>query len=377
MRHFIRTVLSEQNIYKFKMKKHQLKSKLKTILFLLLAFFTSCSDIKSQTDDAINLNRKSLYEDLKKLEDEKIITQNEFKQINDRLNSDFDYYLKHKDIDLPGLKKMFLETIESLENIKINQPIFSIIFSTYENIASEIEIHNIPRKQEIYGIQTKLENVMKIWFENYQTESEKLTDLIAQINKEKELDAFKDISASEYDDIIATVTKIRNDTTISDNELKKILIDGMLKYCNGSVNSNLSILNFYASIDTIKKLGINDKLSAIFNRSKIKPEEIDYSEIKKQVTGLFKILLEDKLITQPEFENYTQIIIKDVEYCEKNKDTAQIKEQLVSSLNKLKIEERDKKEKELITYWYFILSKKTNVDIKSELNKWLYDYELN
>ena len=35
------------------------------------------------------------------------------------------------------------------------------------------------------------------------------------------------------------------------------------------------------------------------------------------------------------------------------------------------------KEKELITYWYFILSKKTNVDIKSELNKWLYDYELN
>ena len=359
------------------MKKHQLKSKLKTILFLLLVFFTSCSDIKSQTDDAINLNRKSLYEDLKKLEDEKIITQNEFKQINDRLNSDFDYYLKRKDFDLPGLKKMFLKTIESLENIKINQPIFSIIFSTYENIASEIEIHNIPRKQEIYGIQTKLENVMKIWFENYQTESEKLTDLIAQINKEKELDAFKDISASEYDDIIATVTKIRNDTTISDNELKKILIDGMLKYCNGSVNSNLSTLNFYASVDTIKKLGINDKLSAIFNRSKIKPEEIDYSEIKKQVTGLFKILLEDKLITQPEFENYTQIIIKDVEYCEKNKDTAQIKEQLVSSLNKLKIEERDKKEKELITYWYFILSKKTNVDIKSELNKWLYDYELN
>ena len=359
------------------MKKHQLKSKLKTLLFLLLAFFISCSDIKSQTDDAINLNRKSLYEDLKKLEDEKIITQNEFKQINDRLNSDFDYYLKHIDIDLPGLKKMFLETTKSFENIKINQSIFSIIFSTYKNIASQIEIHNIPRKEEIYAIQTKIEDVMENWFVNHQNESEKLTDLIAQINKEKEWNGFEDISASEYDDIIATITKIRNDTTISDKEIKKTLIDGMLKYCNGSVNSNLSILQFYASVDTIKKLGINDKLSAIFNRSKIKPEEIDYSEIKKQVTGLFKIMLADKLITQPEFENYTQIIIKDVEYCEKNKDTAQIKEQLVTSLNKLKIEEQDKKEKELITYWYFILSKKTDVDIKSELNKWLYDFELN
>lgn len=359
------------------MKKHQLKSNLKTLLFLLFAFFTSCSDIKSQTNDAINLNRTELNEDLKKFEEDKIITQNEFKQINDRLNSDFDYYLKHKDIDLPGLKKMFLETTKSFENIKINQPIFSIIFSTYQNIASQIEIHNIPRKQEVYGIQTKLEDVMKNWFENHQNESEKLTDLIAQINKEKQWNGFKDISASDYDDIIGTITKIQSDTTISDNELKKILIDGMLKYCNGSVNSNLSILNFYASVDRIKKLGINDELSSIFDRNSTKPEELDYLEIIEQVNGQFKILLERKMITQPEFKNYTQIIVQDVEFCEKSKDTAQIKTQLLSSLKKLKIEERDTQEKEIITYWYFILSQKTKVDINSDLNKWLYDFEPN
>lgn len=333
--------------------------------------------MKSQVEEVIKLNRIQLNSDLKKLEDGKIITHDEYKQIHDRLNADLDYYLKNQDIDFPGLEKMFFETIKSFENIKITQPIFLLMISNFHTITSQITMRQFPINQQDYAIQSKLNKVMNAWFDNYQNDSEKIADLITQINKEKEWNGYKDISASEYDEIISTITHIKNDSTISANELKKTLIDGMLKYCNGSVNSNLVILNIYKTVDRIKKLGLNDELSAIFNRNKIQPKELSYSEIKEQVTAQFKMLLAEKMITQPEFENYTQTIIQDVQFCEKNTDTTQIKTQLLSSLKKLKFAELDTEDREAITYWYFILSQKTKVDIKTDLNEWLYDFDTN
>ncbi|KFE97631.1 DUF4844 domain-containing protein [Chryseobacterium luteum] len=333
--------------------------------------------MKNQTEEIINLNRTKLNEDLKKLENEKTITQSESKQIHERLNSDLDYYLKHQDIDFAGLEKMFFETTKSFENIKVNQSIFLMIMSTYGNITSQIAMRQFPMKQEDYAIQTQLNNVMNNWFDNYQNDSEKIADLISQINKQKQTKIYSDISSSEYDDIISTVNSIKNDTAISDDELKKILTEGMLKYCNKSNESNLAILNIYGGIDRIKKLGIDKQLSDIYQKKCTKPKELSYSEIKQQVSSRFKMLLTEDMITQQNFENYTKTIIQDVEFCEKNTDKTQIKAQLLSSLKKLKKAELDTEDREAITDWYFILSQKSEVDIKSDLNKWLYDFDPN
>ncbi len=334
--------------------------------------------MKSQTEEIININRPLLNDDLKKLADEKIITQDEFKQIHERLNADLDYYLKHQDIDLKGLEKMFFETIKSFENIKINQAIFIVISSrTYHLITSQIAMRQFPIKQEDYAIQSQLKNVMNNWFDNYQNDSEKMADLISDINKQKELKIYADISSSEYDEILSTITRIKNETTISNHELKKILTDGMLKYCNKSNESNLAILNIYGGIDRIKKLGINKQLSEIYQKKWTKPKEPSYAEIKQQVSSRFKMLLTEEMISQHNFDTFTKTIIQDVDFCEKNTDKTQIKTQLLSSLKKLKTAELDTEDREAITDWYFILSQKKEVDIKIELNKWLYDFDPN
>lgn len=336
--------------------------------------------MKSQTEDIVNLNRTKLDEDLRELETQKIITSGEFNQMQKRLNADFDNYLKHQDIDLKGLENMFFATIKSFENIKINQPIFTVITSrTFHTITGRIAMRSFPKaiKQEDYNIQAKLNNVMNDWFENYQNESEKITDLIYQINKEKKLKIYSDISSSDYADIIATITRIKNDTTFSANQLKKILTDGMLKYCNKGMNSNLAILNIYGSIDRIKKLGIDDQLSAIYEKRQKKPEEISYGDMKLQITSRFKMLLREEMITQQEYEKFNKIIIDDIDFCEKNRDKALIKTQLLSSLNKLKTAELDTEDREAIANYYFVLTQKKEIDIKSDLNKWLYGFELN
>lgn len=351
---------------------------IKAIVFLLLIFFNACTNKKTQTEEIINLNRTQLNDDLNKLEKQKIITKTQSKQINERLNSDFDYYLKHQDIDLKGLEKMFFETVKSFENIKINQSIFIVISSrTYHTITSQIAIREFPIKQENYVIQSQLNKVINDWFDSYQNDSEKIADVIFQTNKEKELKSYPDISSSEYDDIISALTRIKNDSTISNDELKKILTEGMLKYCNKSNNSNLAILNIYSSIDRIKKLGIAKQLSDIYQKKWTKPKEPTYPEIKQQVLGRFKALLTADVISEQEYQSYTQIIIRDVEFCEKNKDKAQVKAQLLSGLKKLKTAELDTEDREAITDWYFILAQKTGVDIKNDLNKWLYDFDLN
>ena len=331
--------------------------------------------MKSQTEEMINLHRVNLNTDLKKMEEKKIINQNEFKQINERLNADLDYYLKHQDIDFAGLERMFFETIKNFENIKINQSIFFMIISTYGNITSQIAMRQFPIKQEDYAIQSQLNNVMNNWFDNYQNDSKKIADQISQINKQKQAKIYKDISSSEYDDIISIITRIKNDTTISKDELKKILTEEMLKYCNKSNESNLAILNIYSEINRIKKLGIDKQLSDIYQKKWTKPQEPSYPEIKLQVSNRFKMLLTEEMITQQNFENYTKTIIKDIEFCEKNTDKTQIKTQLLSSLKKLKTAELDTEDREEITNWYFILSQKSEIDIKGDLNKWLYDFD--
>ncbi len=147
----------------------------KSILFLILvAFLNSCTEKKSQIEEIINLNRIHLADDLKKLEDQNIITQSESQQMNEQLNADFDFYLTHQEIDLKGLEKMFFETIKSFENIKINQPIFIVISSrVYHVITGQITVRQSPIKQEDYIIQSQLNNVMNDWFDNYQSENEK------------------------------------------------------------------------------------------------------------------------------------------------------------------------------------------------------------
>lgn len=358
--------------------KMPIKSILKATTFLLFIFLNSCTDMKNQTEDIINLNRTQLTDDLNKLEEQQIITKTQSKQINERLNSDFDYYLAHRDIDLKELEKMFFETVKSFENIKINQPIFTVISSrAYHAITSQIAIREFPIKQENYVIQSQFNKVMNDWFDNNQNDSEKIADVIFQINKQKDLKIYTDISSSEYDEIISTLTRIKNDTTISNDELKKILTEGMLKYCNKSDKSNLAILNIYSSVDRIKKLGIDKQLSDIYQKQWTKPKEPGYPEIKQQVLGRFKALLTAEVIAVQEYESYTQIIIYDVDFCEKNTDKAQIKAQLLSGLKKLKPAELDTEDREAITDWYFILSQKTGVDIKSDLNKWLYDFDVN
>lgn len=352
------------------MKSAPIKTLLKTTILILLIIFNSCTPMNNQTTEIINHNRTQLSDNLKKLESEKIISSPESKQISDRLNSDFDYYLQHQDIDSKGLEKMFLETTKSFENIKINQSIFTVIIISYHAITAQISMRHMPIKQEDYKIGVELVNVMNHWFENYQSEEEKLTDLITQINKEKQLNHYPDISAGEYDEIINTVTKIKTDTTISDTELKKILMDGMRTYGNKSNGSNLSILNMYDAVNRIKKLGISEELSAVYQKNQSKPTEPGYSEIKQQVLGRFKILLTEEMISQGDFELLTSTIIKDVEFCEKHIDKPEVKAQLLSGLKKLKTIELDTEDREAITDWYFILSQKTGVDIKSDLNTW-------
>lgn len=333
--------------------------------------------MKSQTEEMINLNRVNLNADLKKLEEEKTITQNEFKQIQERLNADLDYYLKHQDIDLAGLEKIFFETTKSFENIKINQPIFLMIISTYGNITSQIAMRQFPIKQEDYAIQSQLNNMMNNWFDNYQNDSEKIADHISQINKQKQAKIYTDISSIEYDDIISTITRIKDDTTISKDELKKILTEGMLKYCNKNNESNLAILNIYGGIDRIKKLGIDKQLSEIYQKRWTKPKEPSYSEVKQQVSSRFKMMLNEDIISKHIFETYTKLIMKDIEFCEKNTNREEIKTQLLSSLKKIKTAELETEHREAIAEWYFILSQKTKVVIKSDLNKWLYDFDPN
>jgi len=321
--------------------------------------------MNDQTQEIIQHNRTILKKELGKLEQEKVLKPSEAKQIQERLNADFDYYLQHQNIDLSGLEKMFFTTVKSFENFRINQPIFSRISSTYHVITSQGD----------YAVQLQFNKVVNDWFDSYQTETEKLTDVINQTIKTKQLKIYTDISDAEYDEIIAVISEIKSNTTFSNTEVKKILNEGMLKYGNKSDNSNLEILNIFEAVSRIKKLGISEELLAVYNKNKTQPALPSSPEMKKQILGRFNALLSIEMITQEEFTYYTQTIISDVDFCENSIDQSQIKTQLLRGLQKLKTAELDTEDREAIAHWYYVLSLKHKVEITTDLNKWLYGFD--
>lgn len=360
--------------------------KLKFIPVILIAILTSCqmksgdqnedsTSLKgvTQTAEIISMNGKKITDELLKLQQENLISAKDASQLNKRLNEDLDHYLLHQDIDTKGIEQLFLESVKSFENIKINRSVFTVIQSAYHSITSQRMMRD-PAKIDM-TIQLNTNNMMNQWFENYQTDGDKLTDLITQVQKEKRLALDKDITAAEYDEMINTVNKIKNDSLISKEQLKEMLIAGMRKHANKSNNSNLAILNVYGAIDRIKKLGIEKELSAIYEKKWVKPKEPSYAEMKQQVTSRFTVLLKEEHISQNEFTLLTNTLINDIAYCESAaiNDKGKIKEQLLKGLSILKPMALDTEDREAITDWYFMLSQKKGVDIKNELNKWLYD----
>lgn len=356
-----------------------MKTQLAKLLFCLLLIsatvLNSCTNMKNQTEEIININRELMNNDIKALQQQKIISETEAKQIQEQLNADLDHYLQHQNIDLPGLEKMFLETVKSFENIKINQAIFSVIIRAYGNITGQITMRNSPIKQEDYAVQSQLNKVMNNWFDDYQNESEKITDLITQINNQKQAKIYPDISSAEYDEMISTITRIKNDTTLSSDEIKKILTAGMLKYCNKSNDANLAILNIYNGMDRIKKLGIHEELMAIYQNKHSQAKVPTYAEMKQQVSERLKILLTEEMIDQLQYELLITKINKDIGFCESNANKELVKPQLLSSLKKLKAMELDTEDREAVAEWYFLLAQKSKINISKELNVWLYDFD--
>ena len=55
-------------------------------------------------------------------------------------------------------------------------------------------------------------------------------------------------------------------------------------------------------INRIKKLGIDEQLSIIYQKNWTKPKEPDYAEIKQQVYGRFKMLLIEEMARIKHFQ---------------------------------------------------------------------------
>lgn len=132
--------------------------KLKFIPVILIAILTSChissadqnEDSTSlnggtQTAEIINLNRKTIADELLKLQQENGISAKDATQLNKRLNEDLDHYLLHQDIDAKGIEQLFLASVKSFEHIKINQSVFSVILVAYHSITSQRMMRDSPK----------------------------------------------------------------------------------------------------------------------------------------------------------------------------------------------------------------------------------------
>ncbi len=108
-------------------------------------------------------------------------------------------------------------------------------------------------------------------------------------------------------------------------------------------------------------------------RSSSKPLPLPtYIKLKADMIGRFKLLLSEEMISSLEYRHYTETITKDIRFCETNTDTAKVKLQLLASLQQMENAELDTEDREAIVDCYFILSEKHGIDIKRQLNKWLY-----
>jgi|GEM_PF-2318276 len=330
--------------------------------------------MQNQTEEIINLNRTKMVDGLKKLQEQNIITENEKSQLSQRLNQDLDHYLQHQDIDADGIDKMFLASVKSFENIKINQAVFLVISEAYYAIASQRMMKDFPKIE--MAIQTNTANTRRNWFEKYQKTEDKFADLILQIQREKKLAFHKAVTNEDFDDIIALVTKIKNDSTLTNATIKKDLIDGMEKYADKEDTAKSQIFNFYYGIAYIKNIEIINEINIYQNKNRKKPEPPSYIKLKSQTAGRFKVLLDEGMITAEQHNFITQMMLQDIARFEANAamDKDKAKERLLNILAKLKDEELDTEDREAISEIYFQLSQKAGVDINNNLNKWLYDF---
>ena len=342
----------------------------KLALIIIMVIFNSCLNMENQAELIIGQHKIELGNDLKELQQENIISDIERKQLEGRLNQDLDYFLLHKDIDTTGIKNLFNATINSFENIKINQPVFYLIMGTYYQIASRRMMKDYPQIDMSY--QTYTNNLIYNWFDNYQTQDDKFNDLIYQVTKEKKMALYPEITPAEYDTMISTIVKIKNDTTIPKNVLKQILIDGMNKHANKNNDANLSILNIYGDIDRLKGAGAEKDLLEIYETRVTEPKELSYEELKQEVEKYCSFMLDEGLVSRSDYKLCIKTVISDIEFCENNNDKKDVKNRLLSGLRKLKFIFLETEDRETVAHWYFTLSQKRDIDISSDLNNWLY-----
>lgn len=330
-----------------------------------------------QTEQIIDHNRIVLQEELKTLETEKLITPSESALLSARINLNYDYYLQHPNINLEELKKMFFDSVKSLESIRFNQEKFTILSSSFHAITGQISIRNFPNpiKQEDYVIQQQLNKVMNDWFDKYQTEDEKLEDVILSIENAKKKNIYTSISSDEYDEIIGTLNTIKQNKKLSKEDIKNILLEKMQKFCNKDANANLNLLNIFSSVSRIKNIGIENELNTIYEANRKPIKEPDYSELKKQMKARFNFLLSEGMMSQADCNLYNNMISSDIDFCQNTADKNLVKNRLLKSLTKLKDAELDTEDREAIVDTYFLLAKKKEIDIKKELNIWLYNFD--
>lgn len=345
------------------------------LLITTLISLNACTKMNMQTEQIIDHNRTILHEKLKTLETENLITPSESAILSERINLNYDYYLQHPDINLEELKKMFFDSVKSLENIRFNQEKFLILSSSFHAITGQISVRNLPNpiKQEDYVIQQQLNKVMNDWFDKYQTEDEKLEDVISSVDNVKKKKIYPSISSDEYDDIIATLNTIKQNKKLSKEDIKNILLEKMQKFCNKDEYANLNLLNIFSGVSRIKNIGIENELDTIYKANQKPIKEPDYSELKMQMTARFNFLLSEGMISQPDYNLYNNIISSDIDFCQNTSDKNLVKNQLLKNLGKLKDADLDTEDREAIVETYFLLAKKKEIDIKKELNIWLYN----
>lgn len=236
-------------------------------------------------------------------------------------------------------------------------------------------MRNYPPKIEMES-QQEVAKSMNNWFEKYQTNDDRFDDLIYQVANYKKQSAHKGLSSAEYDAILHTLTTIRNDSLIAKNTVKAMLIADMHKYCNRDDIVNLELLNIYNTANHLRQLVIEQELKAIYEANHVTIKPPSYKALKEQVNSRLKWMLSEQLISEKDCILFRNTIVADIDFCEQSKDKSKevIKTRLTKSLATLSSRALETEDREAVADWYFEFSQKVKVDIKDELNHWLYPY---
>ena len=108
----------------------------------------------------------------------------------------------------------------------------------------------------------------------------------------------------------------------------------------------------------------------------VQPVIPSYTEMKQQVNKRFQWMLSEGIVTRNAYNLFTKTMLNDIAFCEKatDKDNTVVKNKLLKSLSILSRNELETEDREAVAEWYYMLSFKTKVDIKKDLNKWLYPF---